>query len=165
MQASFVTIGPGAAGILDTLHRMRAIVRAQQAVPIVRLPAVALTKGTGFDGAAQIRKLRLFLHDHTEFVRDPTGVELLQTPDYLLTQIRRGDIVAGDCDDLAMLAAALGMSIGLRARFVALGRGRLEHVFTELADPRTMHWTDLDLTRPRRGIPPAMWATSLVVEL
>jgi len=62
-----------------------------------------------------------------------------------------------DCDDVAMLGAALGKAVGLRARFVAVAFGPrgapYRHVWAELG-PRTNNvWLDMDTTRPAQGLP------------
>lgn len=165
VQVTYHTIGPGSSGIRDTLHLMRRIVRASVAQPIVRLSAVQIVQGTGFNVAQQLTLLRQFIQQHTEFLRDPRGVELLHTPAYLLTQISEVGTVAGDCDDIAMLVAALGMAVGLRARFVVIGQRELEHVFTMLASPHSGTWEAFDPTRPGPTIPASMLQKTLVVEV
>lgn len=165
MRASFHTIGSGNAGVYDTLGRMRQLVRQQVALPIVRLTAAGIVRGTERDWLAQARALRQYVFNTTEFLRDPRGTELLQAPDYLLATIRTQGIVPVDCDDVAMLAAALGMSIGLRARFVTIGQRQLEHVFAELGAPDKRGWLNVDLTRPREGIPAALLKFVTIVEV
>jgi transglutaminase-like putative cysteine protease len=57
----------------------------------------------------------------------------------------------GDCDDVAILGAALGKAAGFPARFVLLGFGGpmapYQHVFTEIGTRQG--WMNLDVTRPR----------------
>jgi hypothetical protein len=88
---------------------------------------------------------------------DPSGVELLHDPVLLLEDIRERGQARGDCDDVAVLGAALGGAMGLSARFVVVGfRGPnepFEHVWTELYDGTT--WRELDVTRPRNAEAPA----------
>lgn len=90
---------------------------------------------------------------HWRFVRDPTGIELLHRPERLLDQIAAGGYAIGDCDDAAILGAALGKAVGFSARFVVLGffgpRGPFSHVYTELWTGTG--WRELDITRtPQR---------------
>lgn len=144
---------------------MRGIVRSSLALPLVRQTAVQIVQGTGFNVSAQLRLLQQFIQQYTEFLRDPRGVELLHTPAYLLTQIAERGTVAGDCDDIAMLVAALGMAVGLRARFVVIGQRALEHVFTMLASPRGTEWVAFDPTRPGPDIAASMLRYTLVVEV
>jgi hypothetical protein len=143
-------------GTFWTLAQMRAMVIREFLQPIVRLTAAQIVTGTGGqDAAEQSHLIREFLVGHTEFLRDPDGVEMLHGPSWQLQQIHNTGIVSVDCDDVAMLAAALGKSIGLRARFVVVAfgstRAPYQHVWTELG--RGNQWLDMDVTRPAQGLP------------
>jgi hypothetical protein len=128
---------------------MRQLVRAEYALPLVRETAAAIVRGTGTDSAEQIELIRRWLSQHVGFLRDPYQTEALHTPVGMLTLLGSRGWLEVDCDDVAILGAALGMAVGLRARFILLGReGQYEHVWTELADPNTADWRELDITRP-----------------
>ncbi len=150
VRAQQYTIGDGQAAGLDTLHRMRQITRAQIAEPIVRLTSAAIVRGTGTDSARQIFLLRQWIQSHVGFLRDPNGHELLHTPAMLLQSIADQGSIEVDCDDVAMLAACMGLSIGLRAQFEMIGEwGGYSHVFTNLGAPFSItEWVDMDITRP-----------------
>lgn len=93
--------------------------------------------------------LRDWLEARWHFEPDPYGIELLQTPAYLLELIERDGFASGDCDDIATLAAALGIAKGLRARFVLISFGNhlpLSHVLTQLET--YAGWVEMDITRP-----------------
>ena len=62
-----------------------------------------------------------WVKDHTSFIRDPSGVELLHTPKYQLQAIERSGYLSIDCDDFSVLSASLGKAVGMRAKFVILG--------------------------------------------
>lgn len=152
-------------GTYWTLAQMRAMVYREFMNPVVRLTATQLVAGIGGkDGVEQAHTIRDFLTQHTEFLRDPDGVEMLHGPVWQLQQIRSRGVVQVDCDDVAMLAAALGKSIGLRARFVVVGFGGknapYRHVWTELGTGNT--WVDMDVTRPAQGLPFGMISRSLM---
>lgn len=156
--AHFGTIGNGRAGTYDTLHRMIALVRSDRAWPGVRLLAASIVAGVpGTSPVAQIGAIRAWLSDHVRFLRDPRGVELLHAPSWQVAEYNRTGSLSVDCDDVAMLAAALGMAIGLRARFVVLGRQSFEHVYAELAPPNGLPWLEQDITREQQD--PAILAT------
>ena len=148
--ASRHTFGDGVSAGLDTLHRMRAIVLEQIASPVVRQTAAGICHGTGKNSDYQIHLLRTWLQSHVNFLRDPAGHELLHTPELMLMLLSQQGALDVDCDDVAMLAAALGMSIGLRAQFVMIGaEGGYSHIWTELAAPVDgADWQELDITRP-----------------
>lgn len=146
-------------GTYWTLAQMRAMVSREYMMPLVRLTATAIVRGTGGqDGAEQAHLIRDFLMQHTEFLRDPDGTEMLHGPVWQVQQIRQSGVVQVDCDDVAMLAAALGKAVGLRARFVVVGFGKrnapYRHVWAELS-PRTVppSWIEMDVTRPSQGLP------------
>lgn len=150
IHAQQYTIGDGQSAGLDTLHRMRQIVRAQIAEPIVRLTAAAIVRGTGTDSDRQIYLLRRWIQQHIGFLRDPNGHELLHTPQMVLQSVHDAGTVDVDCDDVAMLAACMGLSIGLRAQFEMIGEfGGYSHVWTNLSAPFSIpNWIDMDITRP-----------------
>lgn len=161
-----LTIPPGRLGTVETLAHMRRLVLAEFMAPIVRETAVGIARSSGPDAQAQAALIRQWLEEHTTFVRDPRTIELLTAPAYQLTTIRTIGTSHGDCDDVAMLGAALGLAIGLRARFVALGRvPSFEHVFTALGDPSGRHWWELDITRRHQAIPRELQANVLTVEV
>ena len=141
----------GTLGTYFTTAAMRTMVQREYVSPVVRLTAVEIVAGLGGrDGVTQASAIRDWVEDHVEFVRDPDRGEMLHGPVWQINQIRQHDVVYVDCDDVAMLAAALGRAIGLRARFVVVAFGRnapYRHVWTELAPPNKNVWIDVDITR------------------
>ena len=116
----------------------------------IRNAAVAITtrgflSGAGLqqkDFEGEARRLHAFVRDQIRYVRDTDGVELLHDPATVL------QIGAGDCDDKAILLAALLGSIGHPTRFVAVAfeAGRFSHVW--LQDDINGRWIDLETTEP-----------------
>jgi Transglutaminase-like superfamily len=145
-------------GTLFTLLQMRAMVLREFLNPLIRLTATDIVRGLANYQTEQPNAIREWVEDHTEFLRDPDNVEMLHGPVWQVQQIRQRGKVQVDCDDVAMLAAALGKSIGLRARFVVVGFGNknapYQHVWTELASRNVpLTWVDMDVTRPLQGMP------------
>lgn len=145
-------------GTLLTAFQMRMMVYREFMNPIVRLTASEIVRGLGgTDAVAQAQEIRDWLEAHTEFLRDPDKVEMLHGPVWQLQQIKQNGVVQVDCDDVAMLGAALGKAIGMRARFVIVGfdspNSPYRHVWTELAPANLNAWVDLDVTRPAQGLP------------
>jgi hypothetical protein len=142
-----------------TLAAMRAMVYREFMTPAVRLMATDVVRGIGGkDGVEQAHAIRDFLEQHTEFLRDPDGVEMLHGPSWQIQQIMRRGLVQVDCDDVAMLAAALGKAVGLRARFVAAAfvdkNSPYRHVWAEIGPPTAPQmWIEMDVTRPAQGLP------------
>ncbi len=140
----------GDLGAWQTLHRMRSLINAALVDPLVVGAAkdVAMTCPPA-DEECIARALREWLAGRFQFVRDPLGVELLHTPRLMVQTIATRGVFAGDCDDAAILGAALGKAVGLRARLRAIGfrrGGPLVHVIADVRTPRG--WADLDVTRP-----------------
>lgn len=98
-----------------------------------------------------VRALFEFVRDKIRYVPDILGVEMLQTPTRTL------EIKTGDCDDKAILLAALLSSIGLATRFVAVGfkGGGYAHVIVEVKLGRhpdgSPRWVPLDTIADGRG--------------
>lgn len=145
-------------GTYFTLAQMRAMVTREFLLPLVRLTATNIVSGIGGqDGIEQAHTIRSFIEQHTEFLRDPDTVEMLHGPAWQLRQINQRGIVQVDCDDVAMLAAALGKAVGLRARFVVVGFGTrtapYRHVWAELSPRMPLSWIEMDVTRSAQGLP------------
>lgn len=143
----------GDVGTQEAVKRMAQYVNDARANPLVRLTAVAIVRDCGGRNAdCQARAIRQYLDDHLSFIRDPAGLELFHTPEWQLLQIAKKAYIAVDCDDVAILGAALGKAIGLRARFVVIGfqglRGPFSHIWAELLGDRGQ-WRELDITRSR----------------
>lgn len=154
VRAEALAVGPGVAATFDTLNRMRRLVRSSSAQPIVRWTAQHIVAGQGPRVADQVAALREWLAGNVEFLRDPRGVEHLTAPADLLAEGYQRGLMQGDCDDIAMLGAALGMAIGLPARFYVVGRQRYEHVFTALGTPDGSEWWQLDTSAGAQGMDP-----------
>jgi transglutaminase-like putative cysteine protease len=116
--------------------------RGSQCLP-VREKAKELTRGLlqkDFEGEA--RAIFYYCRDQIRYVRDIRGVETLHDPVTML-QTKQGD-----CDDKAILAAALLGSIGHECRFVAVSfhPGQFCHVWIQV-NVRGK-WLDMETTEP-----------------
>lgn len=124
---------PGDAGTRKTLSLMRELARKGALRPEVREVAIGALQESGarpHDAASELAALHRWVRDRVRFVRDIAGVETLQAPHYTL------HLMAGDCDDRAVLLAAMIRSIGipadLRFRVIAANRSRprtFSHVY------------------------------------
>ena len=127
------TLPPGDAGTKKTLAMMRTLAEEGARDLTVRETAIAIVKGAGaaaHDNMAELGALFAFVRDRIRFTGDILGVETLQGAPYTLR------VMAGDCDDRAILLVALCRSIGLPVdlffKVVALSKGRpgsFSHVF------------------------------------
>lgn len=117
----------------------------------------------GIDGKnplAQIGTLRSWLAAHTRFLADPrVDGDVIRTPALMLRNLDKNGVMQGDCDDVATLAATLGLAVGIPARFVTLAffdkSAPYSHVFTELQD-QGGRWHQMDVTEQpeRRSVQP-----------
>jgi Transglutaminase-like superfamily len=113
---------PGDAGTGQTLDRMRALVDVGAQLPETRQAvAAALTSALPRNPQSELSALLEWVQERWHYVRDPTTVELVQTPALMLREIRLRGEVQGDCDDAAVLFAALAESAGYPTRFVVQG--------------------------------------------
>lgn len=170
MYGGYVTsIGDGDAGTEETLMKMRSLVRVASIQPLVRRQAVQVVQdAAGLDDPLKARLIRDWVDSRCIFMPDPAGAELLHSPDALVAHILTDGVAHVDCDDVAMLAAALGVAVGLRARFVAVGfspSGPFRHVWSELGSPRARFWLPVDPTRPMQGLNGLTVQRTLTVEV
>lgn len=146
----------GDVGTFFTLELMRATVLADVGAPLLVQTARSIVSGAGHP-LKGIRAIRRYLSERVRFTRDPATVELLQSPRYQLSVIQARGTVPGDCDDIAILGAALGLAAGFPARFKVLRFDKLgpfEHVYTELRGPTG--WIELDTSREAQRVPPSV---------
>ena len=160
------SIPSGDIGTSQTVYKMKQLVNQSLSDPAV----IQTARGIAIqfyqrDLDSQAQGIRRFMQDHFQFINDPRGVELLVTPRAMIDTIAKRYVVSGDCDEAAILGAALGKAIGMRARFVLLafqGRSSYAHVYAILRG--TSGWVSLDTTRPLRGpFPPVMRQTTVEV--
>lgn len=121
-------IPDGLPGTRATLKRMAQIARKAKTDPaVIELARQVVTDTRRWIAAA--RQVQAWVQGNVRYVEDPDGVETLQDP--LLTV----QIGAGDCDDQSILVASLLQSVGIGARFHAVGErpGELSHVYCEVA--------------------------------
>lgn len=158
VNASYQQLAHGDAGTIQTLELMREFVRSRVAHLVVRLTAVSLAADVqSRNVTGQIYAIRDFLESRVVFLRDPAyETELVHAPEVLLGQIATQGRAFGDCDDVAVLGAALGGAIGIPGRFIVAAffdeSHPMSHVYAELFDGS--RWIELDTTRPMQVAAP-----------
>jgi hypothetical protein len=123
----------GDAGTTKTLGIMAQLAQAGALRREVREMAMDVVRNAGtapHDSLGELAALFAFVRDQVRFTGDIVGVETLQAPHYTL------HVMAGDCDDRAVLLVAMARSIGLPAnlRFRVIGAnprhpGVFSHVY------------------------------------
>jgi transglutaminase-like putative cysteine protease len=84
------------------------------------------------DYASEVLACYYWVCQHIRYLRDPYGLEFVKEP------ARTLESRAGDCDDIAVLLAAMAMTCGNRCRFVLVGfksGGQPSHVYLEVLTP------------------------------
>lgn len=147
---------PGELGTIRTLEVMAQLARDGARDPLLSRAARFIVGSTTGSPPRGVRAIRDFLGRHVLFTPDPVELELVQAPRLQIENITATGRAFGDCDDIATLGAALGLSAGFPARYVVLAfepSGPWEHVYTELlASDGT--WAELDTSREMQRIPP-----------
>ena len=163
------SIPNGDDGTVATLREMARLVREDVIHPLVRELAASIIKPIGvFDTLAWCEAIRAWCAAYVQFVRDPSDRELLHSPEAMVRQWRETHRILGDCDDAAILAAALAVSVGCRARFVAAAfldkRNPFGHVWAEIAPPTGTGdgWIECDVTRTFQNVPTHLISRLLV---
>jgi len=132
-RATLGRLPSGDAGTRATLGIMQRLAEAGAKDLTVREAALGILRASGIpshDYRRELEALFRFVRDRIRFTRDVYGVETLQAAGYTLQH------QAGDCDDRAVLLAALVRSVGipaaLRFRVIATNPGapsRFTHVY------------------------------------
>jgi hypothetical protein len=134
-------------GIAQTIALMRHLVdEAQGDANFVRKAIDIVRNVPAFDDFGEARAIFNWVRSNIRFTKDPISKEKLYPPQELLK------IRAGDCDDISMLVAALGMAIGYNARLITIGTpqsgSEFSHVYAELEVPAgTGNWLPMDAAR------------------
>lgn len=118
-QNSIIKLPNGEKGNLLTVEFMKKVARERSKDPIVRQLACNIIKQyrvPSMHYAQEAWAIGDWVKNNFRYVRDTRGVETLQDPLTMIDQIKRGN-GQGDCDDHALLIAALLLSIGHSPRF------------------------------------------------
>lgn len=137
-------IPDGAQGTRKTLDTMRELVlHGRATLPIRSLAVDIVAHVPEKDRLGELAAVQRWVKRNIRYIGDVRDVETLHSLDVLLAQRQ------GDCDDQAMLVAALLESISYRTRFkaLALRPGRFVHVFTE-AEVLPFGWVSVETTEP-----------------
>lgn len=155
MLADLFVPAPGDTGTYNSLSKMKVFARRSAVHPLVRQTAVKIVEGApDNDGQFHARLIRDWIEKNTRFLPDPSIAEAFYLPQGVIAEVLTGKVARIDCEDVAMLAAALGMAIGLRARYNVVAfspKGPYSHVWTDLASPYKRQWTQMDVTRPSQA--------------
>ena len=146
---------------LTTLDDMIARVNASldRSIVVDTARELAMNVAPARDSWRQALGLRNWLGIVWRFVDDPAGKEKLRDPDEMIQEYHRLGFITGDCDEVAILGAAMAKAIGLEAMFTvyawpdpASGTDFYSHVFATVLTPDGRSLS-LDVTKPAGSVP------------
>jgi transglutaminase-like putative cysteine protease len=140
-QAEVIYIPEGVPGIKETLRHMGRLIQQGKRSMKVRDKALSLIRNLPQKAyRKEVEALHEYVRDKMRYCQDTTDIEVIQTADASLR------LMAGDCDDKAVLLCSLLESIGHKTRLVAIGfePGIFEHVLLDtLIGP---YWVSCEAT-------------------
>ena len=151
---SYSMLSGGFAGTYQTVAEMTKLTTGQwgSRSPKIRALAINILRQAGIPGkdyVGEMVAIHNWVRDNVRYTRDVAGQETLCPPEEIAFNSR-----AGDCDDMAMLDAALLGAIGIPSRFVTIGvtPDSFSHVYLQAKPKGT--WIPLD---PIMKDKPAGW--------
>jgi hypothetical protein len=127
-KATVFYISEGVPGIKETLRHMGRLIQDGKRSMQVRDKALRLIRHLPQKAyRREVECLHRFVRDEMRYCQDTTEIEVVQTAEASLR------LMAGDCDDKAVLLCSLLESIGHKTRLVAVGfePGVFEHVLLD----------------------------------
>lgn len=99
------------------------------------------------------------------YANDPRHVELVKTPRRMVQEIHEHGNCVVDCDDIACMAATMGLVIGREVELVAMGFApkQLSHVGCRIKEPKSGRWIWVDGVAGPREREAAQRAKELLV--
>ncbi len=157
LSAKLAGIPSGREGVVATLKHMRDFARSSLKTPdqTIRRCAIQIFRNKAVPPRKWLREisaLHEFVRDHIRYVKDPDGIELVQTPEATLT------LATGDCDDKSTLLAALLLATGHPCRFVAIGMNGapFSHVLVEAKSGDKWIPAETIIPKPLGWFPPGV---------
>lgn len=127
-------LGTGDSATYRTVDMMSELVRQSAQEWSVRHTATQIVKDCeSKNERCEINRTFNWVREHTRFLRDPYGTEMLHRPIEVLGFIRDEGIAQADCDDLGMVVDSLLMAIGFPVGFRVISTrpdGRFSHVYS-----------------------------------
>jgi transglutaminase-like putative cysteine protease len=155
---SNVEIGRGPDAIASTLLYMKKLIINSDADRIVKETAKNIVRNVNpKDHVGQVAAVVSWVRKNFKYVRDIYGVEELTAPEVILRSMAAGkNDYSSDCDDFAVLIAALLRSIGFRTRLEALGVGSQFYNHARLSVQVQGVWQAIEGTRPTAPVGQAL---------
>jgi transglutaminase-like putative cysteine protease len=142
-------IGRGNASIANTLRYMKKLVIDSDNDRVVKETAKNIIKSVDpRDHKRQVDVIVGWVRKNFRYVRDIYGVEELTSPQNILHAMEKGrNDYSSDCDDFAVLIAALLRSVGFRTRLEAVGVGSQYYNHARLSVAVDGAWLGIEGTK------------------
>jgi len=133
-EVKYVNLGFGEFNVsMNTLALMKSSILQSTKNPTVRDWAAHIVQGIPQkDEWGEAEAIYHFVQNHSRYTKDPTNVEMLQSPLVAFSYWDKGQIWQGDCDDFTILILSLLSSIGFHVALRAASynpKGILGHVY------------------------------------
>lgn len=153
MKVQRIGQSPGDDGIRETLLTMQKLIFASDKNRVIKDTARRIIAGLSpADELGQIAAVFAWVKKNMRYVRDYYNIEELTGPDQIVYNIRNGyETHSSDCDDFAMVEAALLRSIGFKTRLEAVAvRNPLNynHARVSVYSQKLERWIPLEGTKP-----------------
>ncbi len=149
----------GKKGIEDILKKMRELILETDIKDkdrIIKSTARKIIKNIDpKNWKGQLKAIFRWVKSNVKYVRDIHGIEELTRPDILLKSVLEGkEIHSSDCDDIAMLLAAMLRSIGFKVRLeaIALKSNKYNHARVAVQNPDNKRWIVLEGTSKKARV-------------
>ncbi len=117
---SFYHLGFGAEVSYNTLLQMKKLINESvKNYDIIEMARNIVQNVSPKDYFGEANAIYNFVRNNSRYVRDPLGVEHIQTPLVALDKWAHGEIFMGDCDDYTVLLLSLMKSIGFPVKLIA----------------------------------------------
>lgn len=117
----------------NTALKMREVILESHVNPYVRKWAERITEDVrDRDEYGEVNAIFRFVQNSLHYLKDPRGMEYVQTPPYILEHIQVGSKPGADCDDYTTLGLSLLASIGYKTAIRVTGYnqgGEFTHVY------------------------------------
>ncbi len=114
--------GYGVQAIYNTLNRMKDVInRSIRNWKVRDFAAWIVSRVAPHDKLGEAQAIFDFVQQRVRYCHDPSGLEMLTTPDILIDKIRSGNIPTEDCDGFTILLLSLLKSLGFLVALRAAG--------------------------------------------
>lgn len=153
-RTSVLNIPDGDAGIEATLRHMERLIDKASGDPrFIRIAQRIATTTAPRDEDAQAQAILAWVREHTFYVHDPIGKELVKDADFMMRELQESGTIPSDCDDQVVLTASLLRAVGIDAEPIVVSpdQGTYTHVLLRYHSPK-IGWVTMDpITRNGLG--------------